>query len=106
MYMNGPSFSMTGSSIVDGGIPANFSYFGTTNNTSFSMSGNATFVGTVYAPQANATLSGSGSNPQDFAGGIIVNTLSLNGHFNFHFDEALLNSGPLRGYAADAWKEM
>ena len=106
IYDDGPSFTLSGNSVVDGGIPENLSFFGTTNNTTINLSGNATFKGTIYAPEANFSLGGGGNNTYDVMGAIVANTVTLNGHFNFHFDEALLSTGPLRGYAANSWTEM
>jgi hypothetical protein len=30
----------------------------------------------------------------------------MNGHFNFHYDENLGRSGPLRGFIATSWDEI
>ena len=30
----------------------------------------------------------------------------MNGHFNFHYDEALARIGPDRGYVPDSWYEL
>ena len=105
IYMDGPSFSLTGAGTVDGGNPSSLAYYGTTNNTSFSMSGNASFTGTVYAPEADISLGGGGNNTYDFVGAVIGRTITMNGHFNFHFDENLLTSGPMR-YVANSWREL
>jgi hypothetical protein len=84
----------------------NFSYFGMTNNTSVSMSGNAAFTGVIYAPNAALTLGGGGSNPYDFVGAAIAKTVNMNGHYNFHYDEALAKYGPSKGYVVTTWNEM
>ncbi len=106
IYMDAPSFTLSGGSIVDGGAAANLNYFGTTNNTSVSLSGNASYVGTIYAPDADFSLGGGGNNTYDFCGSIIARSIAVNGHFNFHFDEDLLRSGPLKGYVARSWREL
>lgn len=105
IYMNGPSFSLSGQSSVDGGNAANLSYLGTPNNTSISMSGNASFTGTIYAPEASLTLGGGGSNAYDFVGATVTKSVTMNGHFNFHFDENLLNA-LTKGYVATSWQEL
>jgi hypothetical protein len=105
-FMDGPTFNLSGQSIVDGGVPNNLSYLGTTNNTSINCSGNATFIGTIYAPEASFKLGGGGSSTYDFIGAAIVNNATVNGHFQFHYDEALLTTGPIRGYAAASWQEL
>ncbi len=106
VYMDGPSFTLSGQSTVDGGVAANFAYYGTTNNTTIKLSGNASFIGTIYAPDADLTLGGGGSNTYDFSGSTITKTVTMNGHFDFHYDQALLNQGPARGYSATSWKEL
>lgn len=106
IYMDGPSFTLSGNQIVDGGYASSLAYYGTTNNTSFNMTGNAAWTGTIYAPEANIKLGGGGANTYDIVGAIIGSTITMNGHFNFHFDEALLGSGPTRGYVANSWREL
>jgi len=106
IYMDGPSFTLGGSVAVDGGSAANLNYYGTTNNTSVSLTGNASFTGTIYAPEADIKLGGGGNSTYDFVGSIIGNTITMNGHFNFHFDENLLAAGPSRGFVATSWREL
>jgi hypothetical protein len=106
IYMDGPTFSLSGNSSVDGGNAANLAYYGTPNNTSISLSGNAAFTGTIYAPEADFKLGGGGNNTYDFVGSSITKTVTMNGHFNFHFDENLLSAGPVRGYAPISWREL
>jgi hypothetical protein len=106
VYMDGPSFTLSGNDVVDGGNAANFSYYGTTNNTQVSYTGNAAFTGTIYAPEADIKLGGGGTTPYDIVGSIIGNTITMNGHFNLHFDENLLRAGPSRGFVANSWREL
>jgi hypothetical protein len=51
-------------------------------------------------------INGGGSSDYDFVGSCICDTITFNGHFMFHFDEDLLNSGASRGYIAVSWKEI
>lgn len=106
LYMDGLSFTMSGTSTVDGGNALNFSYYGTTNNTKVSFGGNAAFDGTVYAPQADIKLSGGGSSPLDICGAIIGKTVTASGHYLFHFDENLAVAGPKRGLVVNSWQEL
>ncbi|HWX19837.1 MAG TPA: hypothetical protein VN578_08015 [Candidatus Binatia bacterium] len=105
IYMAGPSFSLSGGAFANGGNATNLTYLGMPSNTSISMSGNAQFIGTIYAPEASVTLGGGGSNPYDFMGSCIANSVTMNGHFRFHFDENLIN-GASRGYVAVSWREL
>jgi hypothetical protein len=105
IYMDGPTFKLAGNDIVDGGNAASFSYYGTTNNTQISFTGNSAFIGTIYAPEADVKLGGGGSTPYDVIGSIVANTVKMNGQFNFHYDENLLAAGPTR-LAANSWREL
>ena len=107
LYVGGASTSLGGNGIVNGSNQAtNFMYYGLPTNTSLSMSGNAAFTGLLYAPSANLTLGGGGNNTYDFVGAGIANTITMNGHFNFHYDESLGRVGPTRGYVVNSWKEL
>jgi hypothetical protein len=59
----------------------------------------------IYAPDAAFSLGGGGNNNYDFVGGSVTKTVSINGHFNFHYDECLKN-GPAREYVITAWNEI
>ncbi|HWX19614.1 MAG TPA: hypothetical protein VN578_06880 [Candidatus Binatia bacterium] len=103
LYVGGANTSI--STVYNAGNCATFNYFGLPGNTSIGLTGNASFLGTIYAPNANLTLSGGGNNTLDYQGAVSVNTISMNGHFNFHFDENLKRSGPMRGYQITSWGE-
>jgi hypothetical protein len=106
MYIASPSFSIGGGGAIDGGRAANLAYYGLPSNTSISFSGNAAFTGTIYAPDADIRLNGGGNNNYDFVGSCIGKTVTMNGHFMFHYDEDLLTDGPSRGYTATHWSEI
>ena len=52
------------------------------------------------------TLNGSGNTVYDFVGAGVAKTITMNGKFNFHYDEALGVYGPNRGYIVSSWNEM
>lgn len=107
MYVSAPSVNLSGHGVINGtGSALAFQYFGLPSNTSLSFSGNATFVGVIYAPNAAFTLGGGGNNIYDFVGASISDTVKMNGHFNFHYDEALARNGPGRGYVPNSWDEV
>jgi len=106
IYMSGASFTLSSAALVDGGVAANLSYYGLPSNTSISLNGNASFVGTIYAPNADFKMGGGGSGVYDFVGACIVKSAAMNGHFKFHYDENLVNVGPARGYVARSWREI
>lgn len=92
--------------INNGGNANNFQYYGLPSNTSITMSGNSSYIGTVYAPEASITFNGGGSNTIDYQGAMVVNNLTSNGHFNMHYDENLARE-PIAGiYVAGSWTEL
>ena len=106
LYMGGSSAIIGGNGIMNHNSSAlSFSYWGLNSNTSVSMSGNASFTGTLYAPNAMMTLGGGGSSTYDFAGAVVAKQVKMNGHYQFHYDEALGNFGPRRGYTIVSWNE-
>ena len=107
LYVGGSTTSLGGNGIVNnGGSAAGFMYYGLTNNTSVSFSGNSTFTGVIYAPNADLSLAGGGTTETDFIGASISKTVRQNGHFKFHYDEALTKYGPAKGYVVTSWNEM
>ena len=107
LYMTGASTSLAGNGIVNmTGNAMQFSYYGSTNNTSLSLSGNAAFTGSIYAPSASFTLSGGGNNTIDFVGASVTGTVTMNGHYNFHYDENLGRQGQALAYVVLTWNEI
>ena len=88
------------------GLAQNLQIYGLPTLTTINMSGNAGFNASIYAPEANFTAGGGGSNTQDTCGAITVNSISMNGHWHFHFDENLKSMGPNRGWVAKNWTEL
>lgn len=107
LYSSAPSVSLAGNNTANSdGTADSFAFWGTTSCTNISFSGNASFTGTIYAPSAHLALNGGGNNTVDFIGASITKSAKLNGHFNFHYDEALKNWGPSRGFVVSSWNEM
>jgi len=103
----GSETSVTGGGIVNQNASAlAFQYYGLASNTKVTITGNGTFVGTVYAPNADLTLKGGGAGGEDFSGAAIAKTVTMDGTFKFHYDEALRFMGPPRGYVVTKWDEM
>ena len=108
MYVAGATTSIGGNGIVNETSTAlNFQYWGLPSNTSIDLGGNASFIGTIYAPQADLVFNGGGRTGDiDFTGASVTKTSTLKGNFNFHYDEALARLGPFRGYIATSWDEL
>ncbi|MCU0788777.1 MAG: hypothetical protein MUC91_11415 [Verrucomicrobia bacterium] len=106
-YMGGTSFKVKGNGVVnESALAENFMYFGLPSNTAIDFGGNGAFAGAIYAPNADFTLGGGGNNAVDFAGASVTKTVTMNGHFNFHYDEALGRIGGDRGYLPVSWAEL
>ena len=107
MYVAGPSGEIKGNGIVNGsGVAKNFIYYGLPTNTAINFSGNANYVGSIYAPNADFHLGGGGSDVYDFSGACITKTATMNGHFNFHYDNALQWLVRPNGFTAITWNEL
>lgn len=107
LYAAGSTVSLGGGGIINNsGNATNFFYYGLPSNTSLSFSGNGTFKGVIYAPNADFTLSGSGNGSEDFIGASISKSVFMNGHFKFHYDEALRNFHTDGIYVVNSWNEM
>jgi hypothetical protein len=88
------------------GNAGSFQFFGLPSCTSVTWNGNNAYVGTLYAPEADFKAGGGGSATIDWQGACVVNNLTLNGHFDFHFDENLKRFGPASGYVVNSWQEL
>lgn len=107
LYMNGESATIAGKGVVNKtGNALNFQYWGTKNNKSIKLSGNAGFIGTIYALNAALQLGGGGSDIIDFVGAGVADSITMNGHYRFHYDENLREDGPKRGWVASSWNEI
>jgi hypothetical protein len=108
IYMSGSTFKVTGNSAINNMSERaeNFAYYGLPSNTTVQFGGNGSFVGTVYAPQANFLLGGGGADEYDFVGASVTKTVKMNGKFRFHYDENLARVGPGRGYVPTLWAEQ
>ena len=105
MYVGAASVTIAGNGIVNPGSALNFQYYGLPTNTSISISGNGDFSGAIDAPNAALAMNGFGNNGS-FIGSCVVNTVTMNGGVQFHYDEALAKLGPIRGYIVTSWNEV
>lgn len=105
VYQVAGSASMSGNNTVDSGRARNFWYYGLPGVTSVTYGGNSSSIGVIYAPEADLTLNGGGNN-NGLIGASITKSITMNGHYNFHFDEDLLTVGPTRGFVVSSWQEL
>ncbi len=99
-YQESGSLSLGG---VPGGYrPANFIYYGLPNVTQVTISGNNTFVGVIYAPEASMTINGT---PATIEGSVTVGTLTKNGNATVWYDTSLGTTAQ-RGFVINSWHEF
>jgi Tfp pilus assembly protein PilX len=103
----GGSFTITGNDTggAAAATPLNFFIYGLPKMTSITMSGTSEFIGAIYAPQAVLTLNGGGAS-NNLMGAAIVKQVTMNGHYDFHYDEALADWGPAKSFTANSWQEL
>ena len=106
LYANGP-VDLSGNGLANNNTSAtNFFFYGMTNNTSITLSGNGTLTGVIYAPNADFSLKGGGNSDQDFVGASVTKSVTMNGHFKFHYDEALSRLGSSGAFQITSWNEI
>jgi hypothetical protein len=107
VYVGAATADIGGQGIVNAtGMAGSFTYDGLPSNTYINFGGNAAFVGSIYAPEAYFVLGGGGSTTYDFIGRSVTQSVKMNGHYNFHYDEALPLAPTFDGYAAMSWAEL
>jgi hypothetical protein len=107
MWVAGASLDLTGNGVMNqNGFAQNFICWCTDSVTSLKLAGNGEFTGVLVAPNADAELKGGGSGNDDFIGALIANSVVLNGHFSFHYDEALRNYNGAGRFIITRWDEV
>ena len=109
VYAGGTSASISGNQYVNpSGFAGSLLIYCAPTVTSFTLNGNGQFTGVLVAPNADLAMNGGGNSDQDFCGSLMVNSVRLNGHFKFHWDEALgrMNSGNNARYLVQSWNEI
>ncbi len=107
LYVGGASTKFAGNGILNqNGDAMKFAYYGLPGNTDISLSGNASFTGSIYAPSADFSMNGGGNNEYDFVGASVTKTVSMHGHFKFHYDERLGRDRGATRYNVASWNEL
>ena len=90
MFVDGASCTVGGKGILNqAGYADDFILECTDNVKTFTFNGNGEFIGALVAPEAAMTMNGGGKSNNDFIGAVMMNSIGMNGHFSFHYDEAL-----------------
>ncbi len=107
VYAGGTNVALNTSSINNTTkYPSSFILYCAPTVTSFSVGGNGIFIGVLAAPFSDLTLNGSGSGYLDICGTIMANNIKINGHFGFHYDEALGRLNENGRYLVTSWNEI
>jgi hypothetical protein len=107
VYAGGSSCSLAGNQVVNrDGVASSLILYCAPSVKTFSLSGNAGLTGVVYAPFANLKFNGGGSDTLDFVGALVVNSITLNGHFNVHYDECLNDQAANSLFVVKSWDEI
>jgi hypothetical protein len=113
LYVAG-DISISGSGAVNQtNSPPNMSIYGTRSlsqvatlgRQQFNLSGNASYSGLVYAPNADISLRGGGSTGR-FDGAIIAYSVTFNGNYDFHYDVRLAGIQSERYFKPSSWIEL
>jgi len=107
LYLESGSITLSGnkSGGASGNRAGNLIVMGLPAVTGITLSGTSSFVGAIYSPEASLTLNGGG-NANNLIGSAVVNTVTLNGHYDFHYDTALATNGWNRGFVINRWQEL
>src|SRR5262245_61366775 len=106
LYVVGANTTIGGTGVNNTGKAGNFIYLGLPSNTSLVLPSNGDFVGAIYAPSVSLVLGAGGSSDLNFVGACVAKTVSVNGHYKFHYDEALGKQGPWKNYTIVSWVEL
>lgn len=107
IYSGGTGITIGGNGVMNAnGFAGNFIVYCDKTVTSFTLNGNGEFTGVLVAPNADLTMNGGGNSAEDFTGALMVNSVRMNGHFNFHYDEALGRMGNNGRFLITSWNEV
>jgi hypothetical protein len=87
---SGDTLKLSGlGSINAPGYAVNLQIYGLPSLSIIDFTGTSQFIGTIYAPMADIKGGGGGNNTLDTSGTMMARNITLNGKWNFHYDESL-----------------
>ena len=104
-----PQCTVGGNGVINqAGYAENFMLECTASVKTFTFNGNGEFIGVLVAPEADMTMNGGGNANNDFIGSLMMNSVGMNGHFSFHYDEALGRMNPINNarFLIKSWNEI
>lgn len=108
IYTTG-NVNMTGQATIDNGADYAhaFNLYDVAGYTNLSLSFKGQGIGTAYIYTPNSSLSFSGSGgTYGVVGCVFCNNITINGNYNFHFDESLNQSTPSDQFLPTMWQEV
>jgi hypothetical protein len=106
-FYGGGSIDLSGGGMVNRtGSATNVTFNGLTTCTSIQFTGGSDFIGTIYAPQAAFKMSGGGNNIYNFVGSAVAGSINLNGKYQVHYDESLIQVPAGQHYYVTSWREI
>lgn len=107
VYAGGSSITIGGNGVINpSGFAGNFIVYCAPSVTDFTLNGNGEFTGVLVAPNADIKMNGGGNSDEDFIGALMVNSVRMNGHFKFHYDEALARMPANGRFLITSWDEI
>jgi hypothetical protein len=107
LYVGGTTLALNGNQVInEQGLSQDLIIYAAPTVTTVSFTGNAAFTGVIVAPNATATMDGGGNNQVDYSGALMVNSVTMNGKFNFHYDVALSRVPSPGRFVAKTWQEI
>ncbi len=106
MYVAGPNADIGGAGVNNTGRTTNFIFYGLPSLKNLTLPSNGDFCGAIYAPSTEFKLSGGGTTDVNFCGACVARTVKVDGHYLFHYDEALGSFGPPGKLVIISWVEL
>ncbi len=104
VYVGG-NVTVSGGGVVNQtGLAEDNQWYGLTSSTTWTVSGSGQWLGTVYAPEASVTFSGSSAT----IGAFVADNFTISGGSGVHYDQALSSAGggAAGGYTVLTWQEL
>ncbi len=83
-------------------VPSDLMVFGLPSCKTITVDTGSHLEAVIYAPEADMSLTGNAQ----FYGGVVANSMRMNGSTGFHYDESLSKYPAYRAYVITSWKEI
>lgn len=104
LYIDGP-VSVSGNGFINNESWAGALQIFTTTTAACSIGGNGSIYACLFCPNAALTCNGGGNSGM-LVGSFVANSITSNGHMDFHYDEALKNVSTGNPWSVSQWREL